>query len=96
MRLPHTRELEGGDAAVLGIPFDTGSPFRVGGRFGPSAVRAMSLILRPVNPYQDLNVFEECAIVDYGDADGVPGYLPESSVLGHQRGGNPRSAIRRR
>ena len=45
MRLPHTRELEGGDAAVLGIPFDTGSPFRVGCRFGPSAVRAMSLML---------------------------------------------------
>ena len=78
MRLPHTRELEGVDVAVLGIPFDTGSPFRVGCRFGPSAVRAMSLMLRPINPYQDLNVFEECAIVDYGDADVVPGYLPES------------------
>jgi agmatinase len=78
MRLPHTRELQGVDVAVLGIPFDTGSPFRVGCRFGPSAVRAMSLMLRPINPYQDLNVFEECAIVDYGDADVVPGYLPES------------------
>jgi agmatinase len=66
------------DVAVLGIPFDTGSPFRVGCRFGPSAVRAMSLMLRPINPYQKLNVFEECAIVDYGDADVVPGYLPES------------------
>ena len=78
MRLPHTRELDGVDVAVLGIPFDTGSPFRVGCRFGPSAVRAMSLMLRPINPYQDLNVFEEAAIVDYGDADVVPGYLPES------------------
>jgi agmatinase len=36
------------------------------------------LMLRPINPYQGLNVFEECAIVDYGDADVVPGYLPES------------------
>jgi len=78
MRLPHTRQLDGVDVAVLGIPFDTGSPFRVGCRFGPSAIRAMSLMLRPINPYQDLNVFEECAIVDYGDADVVPGYLPES------------------
>jgi agmatinase len=78
MRLPHTRALDGVDAAVLGIPFDTGSPFRVGCRFGPSAVRAMSLMLRPINPYQQLNVFEECAIVDYGDTDVVPGYLPES------------------
>jgi len=38
----------------------------------------MSLMLRPINPYQDLNVFEECAIVDYGDTDVAPGYLPES------------------
>ena len=78
MQLPYTKDLQGVDVAVLGIPFDTGSPFRVGCRFGPSAVRAMSLMLRPINPYQNLNVFEECAIVDYGDADVVPGYLPES------------------
>lgn len=78
MRLPHTKTLDGVDVAVLGIPFDTGSPFRVGCRFGPSAVRAISLMLRPINPYQRLNVFEECAVVDYGDADVVPGYLPES------------------
>jgi len=78
MRLPHTRQLDGVDVAVLGIPFDTGSPFRVGCRFGPAAIRAMSLMLRPINPYQNLNVFEECAIVDYGDTDVAPGYLPES------------------
>lgn len=78
MRLPHTRTLDGVDVAVVGIPFDTGSPFRVGCRFGPSAVRAMSLMLRPINPYHGLNVFEQCAVVDYGDTDVVPGYLPES------------------
>jgi len=78
MRVPHTKALDGVDVAVLGIPFDTGSPFRVGSRFGPSAIRAMSLMLRPINPYQDLNVFEECAVVDYGDTDVAPGYLPES------------------
>jgi agmatinase len=78
MRLPHTKALDGVDVAVVGIPFDTGSPFRVGCRFGPSAIRAMSLMLRPINPYQALNVFEECAVVDYGDTDVVPGYLPES------------------
>ena len=78
MRVPHTKVLDGVDVAVVGIPFDTGSPFRVGSRFGPSAIRAMSLMLRPINPYQDLNVFEECAVVDYGDTDVAPGYLPES------------------
>jgi agmatinase len=78
MRLPHTKTLDGVDVAVIGIPFDTGSPFRVGCRFGPSAIRAISLMLRPINPYQQLNVFEQIAVVDYGDADVVPGYLPES------------------
>jgi arginase family enzyme len=38
----------------------------------------MSLMLRPVNPYQRLNVFEECAVIDYGDTEVAPGYLPES------------------
>jgi arginase family enzyme len=44
MQLPYTKDLQGVDVAVLGIPFDTGSPFRVGCRFGASAVRTMSLI----------------------------------------------------
>jgi agmatinase len=78
MRLPHTTALDGVDVAVVGIPFDTGSPFRVGCRFGPAAVRAMSLMLRPINPYHGLNVFEEVGIVDYGDTQVAPGYLPES------------------
>ena len=78
MRLPHTRDLTGADVAVVGIPFDTGSPFRVGCRFGPAAVRSMSLMLRPINPYHRLNVFSEIGVVDYGDTDLMPGYLPQS------------------
>jgi agmatinase len=78
MRLPHTRDLAGADVAVVGIPFDTGSPFRVGCRFGPAAVRAMSLMLRPISPYHRLNVFAEIGVVDYGDTDLMPGYLPQS------------------
>ena len=38
MRVPHAKALDGVDVAVVGIPFDTGSPFRVGSRFGPSAI----------------------------------------------------------
>lgn len=38
-RLPHVRTLEDVDVALLGVPFDTGVTFRVGGRFGPGAVR---------------------------------------------------------
>lgn len=73
MRLPYTQDLQGVDVAVVGLPFDTGSPYRVGCRFGPNAIREASVLLRPINPYHDVNVFEECSIVDYGDATVMPG-----------------------
>jgi agmatinase len=73
MRLPYTRELAGVDVAVVGLPFDTGSPYRVGCRFGPNAIRQASVLLRPVNPYHDINVFEQLSVVDYGDSIVQPG-----------------------
>ena len=39
-RLPLVRSLDGVDVAIIGVPFDTGVTYRVGGRFGPNAVRA--------------------------------------------------------
>ena len=73
MRLPYTRDLEGVDIAVVGLPFDTASPYRVGCRFGPNAIRQISVLLRPINPYHDVNVFEECSVIDFGDATVMPG-----------------------
>ena len=43
------RDLADVDLAIVGIPFDTGVTYRVGGRFGPNAVRAASVMLRPYN-----------------------------------------------
>lgn len=40
MRLPCKQTLTDVDFIVAGIPFDTGSSFRVGTRFGPQATRA--------------------------------------------------------
>src|ERR1700751_102835 len=36
-------KLDGADVAVLGIPIDTASSYRVGTRFGPRAIREMSM-----------------------------------------------------
>ena len=44
MRLPHVEGTEGIDFAVMGLPFDTATSFRSGARFGPEAIRAMSLV----------------------------------------------------
>ncbi len=77
-RLPYVRTLEEVDVAVVGVPFDTGVTYRVGGRFGPNAVRAASVMLRPYNPNLDVKPFEILSCVDYGDVAIVPGYIERS------------------
>lgn len=78
MRLPMATDLSQLDAAIIGLPSDSGAPFRTGARFGPNAVRAMSIMLRPINPYRnDINIFEALRCADAGDAATVPGYEVE-------------------
>src|SRR5271168_425493 len=36
-------KLDGADVAILGVPIDTASSYRVGTRFGPRAIREMSM-----------------------------------------------------
>jgi agmatinase len=75
MRLPLATSLAGLDAAIIGIPSDSGAPFRTGARFAPNAVRQMSIMLRPINPYRgNINVFETLKVADVGDCAVVPGY----------------------
>ncbi|WP_102960081.1 agmatinase [Mangrovicella endophytica] len=79
MRLPQATSLDGLDGAVIGLSSDSGSPFRTGARFGPNAMRAMSIMLRPINPYRGgINVFERLRLADAGDAAVVPGYQEET------------------
>jgi agmatinase len=77
-RLPHVRTVEEVDVAIVGVPFDTGVTYRVGGRFGPNAVRAASVMLRPYNANLDVKPFEILSCVDYGDVAIVPGYTERS------------------
>ncbi|HEV8489983.1 MAG TPA: agmatinase [Candidatus Limnocylindrales bacterium] len=77
-RLPHVRTLEEVDVAIVGVPFDTGVTYRVGGRFGPAAVRTASVMLRPYNANLDVKPFDLLSCVDYGDVAIVPGYIERS------------------
>ena len=88
MRLPHTTNLDNVDFLIAGVPFDTGATFRVGARFGPSGIRENSLLLRPYNPAQNIEIFKYCSGIDYGDIPIVPGYLPESHKLIEQKTAN--------
>ena len=72
MRLPHTREIAGLDAAILGIPFDGGVSFRPGARFGPKEVRNHSLLIRPYNPMLRTSPFSRLRVADCGDVDTNP------------------------
>ena len=77
-RLPYVQTLEDVDVAFVGVPFDTGVTYRVGGRFGPSAVRTASVMLRPYNTNLDVKPFEVLSCVDFGDVTIVPGYTERS------------------
>ena len=77
MRLPFDSEPErsGAEVAVVGIPFDTGASFRPGARFGPSAIRDISVLIRPSNQFHRINAFEHLSVVDAGDVIGIPGEI---------------------
>jgi len=69
-------KLDGADVAVLGIPIDTASSYRVGTRFGPRAIREASMFHgfgpEGVFDFEDEVTYltkEEVRIVDAGDSD---------------------------
>jgi len=67
-RLPRREDVTRYDLAVMGVPFDAGTSYRPGARFGPAHVRQASRLLRPYNPYQNLAPFSVQQVVDAGDA----------------------------
>ena len=72
MLLPHRREPAELDVALLGIPYDGGTSYRAGARYGPRHVREQSSLIRPWNPVLQVSPFEKLRVVDYGDVDIVP------------------------
>jgi agmatinase len=78
MRLPAQSESGVPDAAIVGIPFDTAASFRPGQRFGPSAVRDISVLLRPSNQFHGINAFERINVIDVGDVAAIPGNIQET------------------
>src|SRR5271166_6306305 len=65
--LPRIDEVARADAAVLGVPFDSGVSFRPGARFGPAHIRESSRLLRPYNPALGVSPFATLQVVDAGD-----------------------------
>ena len=80
MRRKYTRDLDGVDVALTGIPLDTATANRPGTRFGPRAIRAASTIMALERPYgMEFDPFDKLAVIDYGDcffAFGRPQQVP--------------------
>lgn len=72
MLLPGVASAEGLDVALLGVPYDGGTSYRPGARFGPRAVREQSSLIRPWNPVLQVHPFEKLRVADCGDVDVVP------------------------
>jgi agmatinase len=78
MRLPHVKDLDGVDVAIVGIPTDGAVVYRTGARFGPEGIRSASVMLRNYNPLLGVDVVEKLSLVDYGDVPTVPGSTVDS------------------
>src|SRR5215471_17360352 len=77
-RLPRIDEVAGADAAVIGIPFDSGVTYRPGARFGPTHIRESSRLLRPYNPALGVSPFATLQVVDAGDLAVSPFSIDEA------------------
>jgi agmatinase len=73
LRLPiHDQGLPPVDVLLCGVPFDGGTSFRPGARFGPRAVREASALSRPYSQALGVDIFRELSAADGGDVGGVP------------------------
>ena len=79
-RLPELRDVPHCDVAIVGIPFDSGTSYRPGARFGPQAIRQASRHLRTqYHPAYDTEPFAEQQVADAGDISCNP-YNIEKAV----------------
>ena len=67
MRLPFIEDLQGLDAAFVGIPLDIGTSQRSGTRYGPRYIRAESVMIRPYNMATGAAPFDSLSVADIGD-----------------------------
>src|SRR5262249_40253329 len=75
MKAPYcedVRKVKDFDAAFVGVPFDTGTTYRPGTRFGPQAVRRVSALYDGYSVDGAVDLFEELNFCDAGDVFVIP------------------------
>src|SRR2546428_8813760 len=72
MLLPAASSPAGRAVALIGVPYDGGTSYRPGARFGPRAVREQSSLIRTWNPVVKVHPCQRLRVADCGDIDVVP------------------------
>jgi agmatinase len=72
MRLPHVTDPKGLDVAIVGVPFDGGTSYRPGSRYGPREIRNQSSLIRSYSFFQKVSPFDRLNVADAGDIDAAP------------------------
>ncbi len=88
MRRNYSRDLEGVDVVVSGVPLDLATTFRSGARLGPQAIRAASVQLAELDLFPwGFDPFEDLAVIDYGDCyfDAHNPLTIKDSIINHAR-----------
>lgn len=72
MRLPYDPAPQGRDVVVIGAPYDGGTSYRPGARFGPRAIRNESGLIHGMGIDRGPGTFDLIDCVDAGDIDLTP------------------------
>ncbi|MEM7250187.1 MAG: agmatinase family protein [Pseudomonadota bacterium] len=76
------------DAAIIGVPFDGGTTYRPGTRFGPQGMRRISALYTPYNFEIGIDLREQMTLCDVGDVFVIPANIEKtfdqiSRAVGH-------------
>ena len=77
-RLPRRDEVDRCDVGVVGVPFDAGTTYRPGARFGPIAIRQATRLLRGYHAPLDVEPFGAQQVADAGDITANPFDIAEA------------------
>jgi len=86
--LEDVRQVGNYDVAILGAPFDGGTTYRPGTRFGPQGIRKISALYGPYSFELGVDLRESISMVDLGDIFTIPANIEKtfdqiSKAVGH-------------
>jgi agmatinase len=76
--LENVHEVGKHEVAILGAPFDMGTTYRAGCRFGPQAIRRISALYDSYSVDMAVDLEEELDLVDLGDVFVIPSNIEKS------------------